>query len=255
MSEPRPADWIDTLLSDAARHAQWPATPDLRPGVAHRMDRPAAPGRRLPSRRVLGTAVAALVLLVVTVLVNPTTRSAIAEFFGLVEGYRIEVLPTSTPVEPSSGTPAAAPTATPLEGVATRSTIEVASAAAGLTPTQLAAAGEPEIYLARAGRTFVILRYPRVDLWQSREGVPGMIVKTLPEGTVVETPLVRGRAAYWVSGVERTLRFLDGEGREIPGSARTVGRNALIWSGVDRLYRLETDLPLSEALRLADSLP
>lgn len=101
----------------------------------------------------------------------------------------------------------------------------------------------------------MILRYPRFDLWQSREGVPVMMVKTLPDGRVVENPRVRNQTAFWIAGIERSMRFVHTDGREIPGSARTVGRNALIWNGTNRLYRLETDLPLAEALRLANSLP
>jgi hypothetical protein len=247
--------WVDTLLSDAARETRWPSTPDLRVSVMNRLDRPLPRSRMLLPRRAFAIAMVALALLVAVVLANPGTRTAVAEFFGLVEGYRIEVVPTvaaTTGAMPETA-PATAPS---LDGFASRATLDTAAAALRVAPALVAGEPQPEVYVARFGaQTFVLLRYPRFDLWQGRDGVPGMQVKSLPEGIVIETPTVNGRAGYWVSGVERSVRFVDAEGRDIPGSMRTVTRNALVWSGSNRLYRLETDLPLAEALRVANSLP
>ena len=258
MNELRPTAMIEVQLHQAAREVVWPATPDLRGSVLSRLDHPRARGRVLP-RRALGAALAVVVLLVIAVLANPSTRTAVAEFFGLVEGYRIEIVPTITaPAGPSAAPSTPTPSgraAVPL-GFASQTTLEAAASTVGFAPALPAGEPEPVVYLARFGeQTFVILQYPSFDLWQSREGVPVMMVKTLPDGRVVQNPQVHGRTGFWVAGIERSMRFVDADGRDIPGSARTVGRNALIWNGVSRLYRLETDLPLAEALRLADSLP
>ena len=259
MNESRSVPWVETLLSDAARETRWPATPELRAAVLNSLNR--APDRGRPvllTRRAFAIALAALALFVTAVLANPGTRTAVAEFFGLVEGYRIEVVPTiaATAGFAPANTPSATATATPLDGIASRSTLDAATAALRVVPALVSGEPQPEVYVARfGGQTFVLLRYPRFDLWQGRDGVPGMQVKSLPEGTVIETPSVNGRAGYWVAGVERSVRFVDADGRDVPGSTRMVTRNALVWSGANRLYRLETDLPLAEALRLANSLP
>jgi hypothetical protein len=257
MNDTRNTAWIDALLTDTARETHWPATPDARARVLARLAQPQRINA-VPLPRLLAIALAAFALLVAALLANPGTRTALAEFFGLVEGYRIEVVPTVAPAALRDPTLAesATPTATPLDGIATRSTLAAAFAAAGLAPALPADAGTPDVYLARFGaQTTVLLRYPRFDLWQGRNGVPGLQVKSAPEGTLIETPQVRGRAGYWVAGTERTLRFVDADGRDIPGSTRTVGRNALVWTGENRLYRLETDLPLADALRIANQLP
>jgi hypothetical protein len=258
VNESRTTPWVETLLSDTARQTRWPATPELRAAVLNRLDGPLPRGRVLVPRRAFAIAVAVLALLVTAVLAHPGTRTAVAEFFGLVEGYRIELVPTvaATSASGPAGAPSATATPTPLDGIASRSTLDAATAALRVAPALVSGEPQPDVYIARFGaQTFVLLRYPRFDLWQGRDGVPGMQVKSLPEGTIIETPSVHGRAAYWVAGVERSVRFVDAEGRDIPGSTRMVTRNALVWSGANRLYRLETDLPLAEALRLANSLP
>lgn len=257
MNEPRSTAVIEAQLRQAAGEVVWPATPDLRSSVLSRLD--GTPTRRsVVPRRALRTAVAVAVLLVVAVLAHPGARTAVAEFFGLVEGYRIEIVPTAAPAGPSAAPSTPTPSgraAVPL-GFASQTTLEAAASAVGFAPALPAGEPKPDVYLARFGeQTLVILRYSRFDLWQSREGVPVMMVKTLPDGHVVQNPQVHGRTGFWIAGIERSMRFVDADGHDIPGSARTVGRNALIWNGVSRLYRLETDLPLAEALRLADSLP
>jgi hypothetical protein len=99
----------------------------------------------------------------------------------------------------------------------------------------------------------LILQHAEFDLWQKRGG--DFIGKGLSSDAIVEVVHVGDSPAYWIVSSEYELRFLDAEGRELLGSRRTVDRNALIWNGAESFYRMETELPLAEALAIAESLP
>jgi hypothetical protein len=101
----------------------------------------------------------------------------------------------------------------------------------------------------------VVLRYPTFDLWEARTGGRPFLSKGVPDGEVIEVASVRGMPAYWVGRFARTVRFVDADGREVPGTERVVTQNALVWSTTSGFYRIETHLPLAEALRIAESLP
>jgi hypothetical protein len=223
--------------------------------------RPVARRAFAQSRLVRAVAVAAVAVLVVLLSV-PRVRTAVAEFFGLVEGYRIEFVVTPTATT-GSATPTRSVTTTPAAGqqdIGQRTTREAAAARLGFEPSLLPGQAAPEVYLLTTGgaspaAVAVVLRFPDFDLWESRTFSQYFLAKGAPQGTVIATASVNGHPAYWVGGVTRQVRFVDSAGIEVPGSARTVTRNALIWNGERTLYRIETDLSLNEALRIATSLP
>jgi hypothetical protein len=102
----------------------------------------------------------------------------------------------------------------------------------------------------------VVLRYPTFDLREARTGGRVFLSKGVPNGTVIDTVTIHRAGAYWVGHVPRTVRFVDESGVEAPGTARVVTQHALLWNAPERgFYRIETDLPLEEALRIAESLP
>jgi hypothetical protein len=101
----------------------------------------------------------------------------------------------------------------------------------------------------------VVLRYPEFDLWEARLVGRVFVGKGVPEGEVIDTPMVNGLPGYWISGFARMVRFVDADGNEVPGTARVVTQNALVWATREMNYRIETDLPLEQALRIAESLP
>jgi hypothetical protein len=270
VSAEQPLRWEEELLMSAARETSWPATPDLRTrvlrGVAQ--EERLKGGVALP-RQVALAAVALLVAAVLVVLAVPRTRTAVADFFGLVEGYRIEVL-TPTATASAAGatssatpvrTPTPAPTATLLHDLAKRVTLEEAAARIGFEPALPPGFGEPEVYILDTGYgveevATVVLRYPTFDLWEARTGGRVFLSKGVPNGTVIDTVTIHRAGAYWVGDVPRRVRFVDESGVEVPGPARLVTANVLVWNAPDRgFYRIETDLPLEEALRIAESLP
>lgn len=277
MSAEQPLRWEEELLVASARGTSWPATPELRARVLARIEAPSMPGAPTPTlprnrggsfgvlpRGAVFAAVALLLAAVLVVLSVPRTRTAVAEFFGLVEGYRIERVAATPTVAAglASSTPTATPTPTLLRDVAQRVTLEEAAARVGFEPAQpsVAVGAESEVYVLDAGFTMMlpatVLRYSTFDLWEGRVGGKYFIGKGVPEGEVIETTTVKGAPAYWIGGFPRTVRFVDSEGREVAGTARTVTVNALVWTSVSgRHFRIETELPLAEALRIAESLP
>ncbi|MDA0353300.1 MAG: hypothetical protein O3A10_13970 [Chloroflexi bacterium] len=121
------AQWLDTEAAAAA----YPTTPDLASRVvaAARIERRAprfAIGR---APRLAAATVVALVMLAATIAVPPA-RTAIGEFFGLVQGERIEVLPTPPP----DVTPTAFPAPPPLENLGSPYSLEAIAAVVGFAP-------------------------------------------------------------------------------------------------------------------------
>lgn len=248
-------DWLeDLLLEEGVAFA--PATPDLRNDVASRLARPATVTR--PLRRVaLAAAVAAALALALTLAVEPA-RTGVAEFFGLIEGYEIEIVEApSSPVPRATAFATADPTADPtvgataVETIAEAATRSEAEAFLGASIVFLDGRGTPAIFVtSEAGADFVILRYDDLDFWQTTQSLT-YFGKQGPPGTIIETPLINGLGAYWVEG-PRTIRFSP----DVDAPRLDVLRNSLIWRGEGgRLYRIEADLPFAEVLAIAELLP
>ncbi len=253
-------DWVEEmLLEEGAAFA--PPSPELRAGVASRLARPQA---EQGWRRV--ALVAAALALAATLAVEPA-RTSVAEFFGLIEGYEIEIVETpSTPVPRATALPTAAgtaasvtqtpmPTAQPttaptlIETIAEPATAAEAESFLGVPISFLDGRGTPEIFImTEFGASFVILRYDGLDLWQTAETLV-YFSKVGPPGTVIETPVIDGSGAYWVEG-PRTIRFSADD----DATSLQVTRNSLIWRTADRVYRIETELTLAEALSIAEAL-
>ncbi len=247
---------LDALLREAARNVDYPEPRGMRTRVLAALASDGSPGRT-QSRRAWRPAAAAVALvaavLLATVVALPGTRTAVGEFFGIVPGQRIELV-TATP----SGTPSPTPTPSPtfaLADVAQRVTLTQAEALL-LYPLAIPeGAGEPEeIWAIRwGGQALIVMSFADLDLWQTRGG--GYFGKSLPEDIALQQVLVDGRPAWWIADVDHLTSFHDAEGNEVLGSRRTVDRNALIWQGEATYYRIETELPLEEAVAIAESLP
>jgi hypothetical protein len=257
-------DWLEDLLVEEGAAFEL-STPNLRAAVASRVATPRQRGRSR-GRLAVALAVAAVIAVALTLAIEPA-RSGVAEFFGLIEGYEIEVVDapsttvpraTATPgtVTPTStATATATPTATEtprtaVEVIAQRATLVEAEAFIGAPLVFLDGRGEPVVFVTTSsGAAFAILRYDDLDLWQTAQTLV-YFGKIGPPGTVIETPLVNGSAGYWVEG-PRTIRFSPDE----DATTLEVLRNSLIWHSEERLYRIETDLSLEDALAIAEELP
>jgi hypothetical protein len=240
---------LERLLQRSAAATAYPATPALR---GHVLAGIAAPTTARATRRpVFALAAIAIVALALGVaLALPTSRSAIADFFG-VEGAKIERLPTTAP----GVTPTPLPTSSDPASIATPVIIDEVQFITGFRPASPRGAGMPlAVYVKPYGAESVaILRYDTYDLWEMRPRDVS-IGKGLPEGVIERDTLVGGRAAYWIEGGPHVAR-LFGDAGVVPGSERTVARDTLIWRTDFALYRLETTLSQAEAIRVAETLP
>ncbi|MEO8266249.1 MAG: hypothetical protein ABI706_12170, partial [Ilumatobacteraceae bacterium] len=79
----------------------------------------------------------------------------------------------------------------------------------------------------------------------------GFFQKTLGESTVRSVD-VDGAMGYWIEGAPHELMFAFGN-QVLPDSLR-LATNTLLWQRGDHVYRLEADITLETALRIAASV-
>jgi hypothetical protein len=196
----------------------------------------------------------------------PQVRASIIEFLQ-IGAIRIFLLPpTATPVPPTpTGTPpptaAPRPTPTPIPSLlnlAGETTLEDAQARAGFVvrlPTYPDDLGPPDrVYLQDLGGDFVVLVWldpdqpeeVRLSLHMIEDG---SFAGTKLEPKVIQETTVGGRHALWTEG-PYILRLQNGD----LDFRRLIEGRVLIWVEGDVTYRLETDLPLDEAVKIAESL-
>lgn len=241
---------LDQRLSAIAARAEYPATPSLRPKVLAAIadtHRPHAMRTRGPL--AFAAAVAAIVLAgAVAAIALPDSRDAVADFFG-IEGSTIEFTPSTPGLPPPDDIGSA--------GAASPSTLAAASDALQSPLPLPADAGEPAaVYIVRYGaQNVAVLRYDEFDLWIARLESQWSFGKDAPPGVTVQDTFVADEPARWISGGTHFVAVLDRFGERIEGSDRAVEANTLIWNDGGTFFRIETQLPLSDARRIAESLP
>ncbi|MBI5283918.1 MAG: hypothetical protein HY874_02385 [Chloroflexi bacterium] len=244
---------LEALVERAAGATAYPATPMLRGRVLAAIAEPPSGGaRRARMPRVVLAAMAVGVLAAIAIaLAVPSSRSALAEFFG-IDGLRIERLPGPVP----GVTPTPLPAPGDLPSIAERVSLAEAERRAAFRATlPPGASGVARVYVKTYSEsdTVIILHYAAFDLWEARPR-DVFFHKGLPEGVVALDATVGGQQAKWIESGPHVALVFDTNGA-IPGSERTVARDTLIWRTEFALYRMETTLPLAEAIRVAETLP
>jgi hypothetical protein len=251
---------LDLLLQRTAASMAYPATPQLRArvltAVHSQHDVPQAPSPAIARRRpVFAFATIAAVIAAFAAMIAlavPTSRGAIADFFG-IERSKVERLPTP----PAGATATPFPPGSELPPGAREATLEEASGALGFDVALPAGAGEPRsVYLVRyAAESIAILRYDSYDLWEAKPR-GSVFLKGVGDGSIVlDLTTPGGRQASFITGGGHRVSIYDGDVL-VPGSERTVERNTLVFNTGHAFYRIETDMPRSsELLNIADSLP
>lgn len=279
MSEPRSKDNWEQRVRDTAKGFRYPLTPDISGAVRQRLEGRTAQAtgsgrRRLSWALVVVCALAGLLLV-------PQVRASVRALLriGVIE---IE-LPTATPQ---------AQFATPLvQQPLTSTPMLTTSTTLALTPTPrptpvsglLALVGETTLDAARRRMPYP-LRLPTypADLgppdrvWVQDLDGPATIVAWMDsenptrirlalqvlfspafgrKSAVIhlEETQVNGRPAAWVQG-RHMLQFERATDHYDYDLGRLVEGNVLIWTDDTYTYRLETDLPLAEAVKIAESL-
>ena len=253
---------LERTIRELGARYPYPPTPNLAVAVRRRIvARPVAPVRRLtlwrePQRLALAAALV-LVLVGTALLVNPTTRDAIAHFFHVpgVIVSRVSPLPSVSPV-------------TPLN-LGRRTTLVDAQSAVSFTIAVPARLGAPDaVYVATEvpGGEVALAYTPRPGfplVKQTGLGVlitefrgdliPGFLTKEVGPSTTMEETSVNGDPGWWLAG-EPHLVFVQVSGTDYQVQLR-MAANTLIWAHAGVTYRIESGLSRADAFRVAAGLP
>jgi hypothetical protein len=256
MSDQQPIEQLEADVRDLAAALPYPPTPDLAARARWRPAQQRFARRRL--RLALGLLAALLALLAV-----PQVRAAVARAIQLgAISIRFDE-PTPAPALALSPTPI-----TSLLDLAGETTLEQAAPLLPYPirlPTYPAEIGPPDrafLQVFDRERTMLVL------VWldpQQPSGVgmsltmlgsqaladKGFVVKTGSE--ILQEVSVGGRRALWLRG-PHFLEIQRADGRSGYDLRRLVEGEVLIWADGELTYRLESHLPLAEAIRVAESL-
>ena len=254
MTEP-----IEPRLQALAKEFQYPPTPSVTAAVMTRLRAPVTH----PRRRQLAWALAIVIVVLAGLMSVPTVRAAVLEFIqiGIV---RIFPAPVESPVPtieaPVTATPA--PTKSSLipllEMMAGETTLESARNIVDFPiplPTYPTDFRQPDrVFLQDAGGWMVILVWinpqqpdrVQMSLHMIEQG-SWTIQKYHPE--VIQGTTVNNLRAIWTVG-EYPLVMRNSDIQ----FTRLIRGHVLIWEENSITYRLETDLELDEAVRIAESL-
>jgi hypothetical protein len=271
---------FEKRLSSIAKGMEYPRTPNVAGSVMKRLR---ARGKRSEGRsrfvsRRFAWSLTLILVLFVSLMLIPPARAAIIEFIqiGIVRIFRAEPTPVTPPNQqvPATQIPM---TATPvptterlipiLERLAGEMTLEEAQRRVSypiLLPTYPPDLGLPErVFVQDADGDMTIL------IWIDPEQ-PAQVLMTLhmiPPGSwavdkmdpaQIEETTVNGQRAIWAVG-PYPVRFSDGNLDYV----RLIDGRVLIWTDESTLapgastsvtYRLETELELEEAIKIAESL-
>jgi hypothetical protein len=222
------------LRSLGERDDLFPATPRIATDVAAQIGNEQPP-RGFDWRMV---AIVALVVLaaLATALAVPGSRTAIADFFG-IEGIRIEFGEDDAQEVP--GTP------TSIGGsllLGERTTLDAAAEAALLGP---ASASLPDIGDTEVGMLLLEIESDADD---------EIFIKKAIGGGEFTTAMVGDWPGYWIEGGVLTVEPVEGLMLDLLEPQSRRSGNVLIWSDGEITYRLETSLPMADAVRIAASL-
>ena len=239
----------ELLLERVAASMTYPVTPQLPARVVSAVSAPAVRRVGPEMRRPLVLAIAAAAAVVAAVVLGvPASRTAVAKFFH-IQGSKIERLPTPRPGE----TPTPFPTPAGLESEARRVGFDDATRIVRFRPL-LPSDGDPlATYIATYNeQAVVVLHYDRFDLWEAR--TVGFFRKDITADQTLDTPMIKGKGAQYIPSGTHIVQYVNASGTPVEGSQRTVDRNTLIWNDGTTFFRLETDLPEADAVKILESL-
>jgi hypothetical protein len=248
---------LERRLRALGRHLAWPPQRDLASSVGEEL-RAVAPLRGRRPRRVAVLAAAAVLALAGLLASSPGIRAALLDLFRL-PGVRIEVEPTPSPATPAAGT---------LDDLVPGQAVSLVRARreAGFPIVFPPTLGPPDdVVLAGAGADAVVtlawderFGFPAADqtgyavlLTEFRARPPDDLVKKVTEATQVVPVVVGGEQGYWVEGPHAVILERDGT---IVEDRPRLSASSLLWTRDGVLLRLEADLILAEAVRLAESI-
>ena len=249
---------IENRLRSIASGMEYPPTPDIVSRVSERL-RPSTRSRFISQK--LAWSLTIIFVLVSSLILIPPVRAAVIDFIqiGIV---RIFPQSTDAPVTlvPPTATPnAQLPSLIPLlENIAGETKLTSVQAILPysiLLPTYPSDLGSPDhVYVQDVEGTMTVLVW--VDPLQPEDVM--MSLHFIPAGhwainkfgpQIIEETTVNGERALWAEGPYPL--FLNNGNVEI---VRLIEGHVLIWENDGMTYRLETDVSLEEAIKIAESL-
>ena len=255
---------FEQRLISIARGLDYPPTPDIAALVMARL-RPSTRPRFIS--RKLAWSLAIILVMVSSLLSIPPVRAAILEFIqiGIVRIFprsvELTVEPTVDVIRPATATPSLpASTLIPaLSRIAGKTDLVDAQQTANypiLLPAYPPDLGQPDhVFVQDAEGTMVILvwldpQQPE-DVLMSLHFVPsGSWAVRKVEPIIIQETDVNGYRAIWTVG-PYPLLLSNGD---VDYATRLINGNVLIWTDGNITYRLETNQPLEEAIKIAESL-
>jgi hypothetical protein len=262
-------EFQEAQLRRAAREFVYPPTPDIVSAVRQRLEGERLPERRLAPaptgqrRRLAWVAVAATVaLLLAGALAVPEVRAVVQALFRI--GTIRIVAATPTPPGAPTATPFATGGISAYDGInlGGETTLQDAQQQVYFSiqvPAYPPDLGKPDrVFVQDLDGDLVILMWlqpgqrdrPRMVLYELTSEIFGE--KSVNDSTTLQQTTVRGKGAVWVHGAH-TLSLYDNTGQSI-SQRRLADAGVLVWSEGGITYRLETSLPLQEAVKVAESL-
>jgi hypothetical protein len=234
---------LRTLAADV-----FPETPDIARAVAERV-RDAAGPRRHVWRTALVVALAVIVVALGAAFAVPDARSAILRWLG-IEGVRVEFVDKLPPV--------AEPATLPIGTRVTLAEARRRVAFGILLPS--GDVGSPDgVYVGHFNVDEVTLLYgtpTKVRLLLTE--VAGRLerrfaTKMVDPRATLRQLVLDGKPALWIEGAPHEFLFVAPNGQPTSTPLR-LDKNTLLWQRGRLFLRLEGDLTLAEALRVARSL-
>ena len=236
---------IGTRLGGTKRDL-WPA---VRTRIAERRARPWWSRLSIERGALAPVAATLAVILVAALLLTPRVADALGN-------YRVPQTPTARPTAPAL-TFAGQRVATAAE----------ASRIAGFTVRTPAALGDPSAIYVETAPVRVTIVYASVKgiPTSPQAGVSAIVVefkgtletqimaKAIGPGTTLDAVPLGGGVAYYLAGQPHQFFFRDPAGTMQPETLRLAG-NTLLWEDGALTYRLEAQVSLEEAVRIASSL-
>lgn len=254
---------LETALEGLASQIAFPPAPDLSARVVRAVEeagRQPAP-RTWAGRRAFALATAvAVVVASLTLSLSPAARRAVADWLG-IGGVRIVHGPGPTPTAPPGSNLA----------LGSRASLDEARAAVDfpIAVPSLPGVGEPDgVYVAdvpEGGRVSLVYEaggiLPNTDetglgmiVTEFRASIdPNFMKKVIGKQALPEVTDVDGDLAFWIVGPHTVYLYRDADGDIREDSVRLAG-NALLWERNGITYRIESDLDLDTARRLAESM-
>ena len=268
---------FEKQLVSIAKGLDYPRTPDIAGSVMQRLQgfpSPRVSGGRDAGRpgfvsRKLAWSLTAFLVLFLSLMLIPPARAAILEFIqiGIVRIFRAEPTQVTPPQQqfpstlmPGTATPAltSQPLIPILERLAGERSLESARALVDypiLLPSYPPELGQPDrVFVQDADGDLTILlwidpEHPTQVQMSLHMIPPGSWAVEKMDPVLVQETTVNGERAIWAIG-PYPIRFSNGD----LDFVRLVDGHVLIWTDGEITYRLETELDLDEAIKVAESL-